>query len=217
MSLLTRINRSYGLQTDSIVSLEVWRVYFCACCMFGDDLTSFECDLEIHLLGGGLIFAPRRMKAPFGNYAERLFRQVRAHRVEDLQRSWLAVLAEPAVQPYCDGFIRLCLRLRLRSTIGESAMKLAAPIVDLRVLGIVEVLRRVIGPDHYSGIDLEEFLIAHPALDVAGERSIIEGEVGRLANSLIASRPTSASITLRSPATSSAGWAMRNSSRSIPE
>ena len=65
-------------------------------------------------------------------------------------------------------------------------MKLAAPIVDLRVLGIVEVLRRVIGPDHYSGIDLEEFLIAHPALDVAGERNVIEAEVGRLANSLIA-------------------------------
>src|ERR1035438_5676420 len=78
MSLLTRINRSYGLQTDSIVSLEVGRVYFCACCMFGDDLTSFECDLEIHLLGGGLIFAHRRMKAPFGNYAQRLFRQGRA-------------------------------------------------------------------------------------------------------------------------------------------
>lgn len=103
--------------------------------MFGDDLTSFECNFEIHLLGGGLIFAHRRMKAPFGNYVQRLFRQVRAHRVEDLQRSWLAVLADPAVQPYCDGFIRLCLRLRLRSTIGESAMKLAAPIVDLRVLG----------------------------------------------------------------------------------
>src|ERR1017187_9289781 len=119
MSLLTRINRSYGLQTDSIVSLEVGRVYFCACCMFGDDLTSFECDLEIHLLGGGLIFAHRRMEAPFGNYAQRLFRQVRAHRVEDLQGSWLAVLADPAVQPYCDGFIRLCLRLRRRSTIGD--------------------------------------------------------------------------------------------------
>src|ERR1039458_1036699 len=84
--------------------------------MFGDDLTSFECGLEIHLLGGGLIFAHRRMKAPFGNYAERLFRQVRAHRVEDLPRSWLAILADPAVQPYWDGFIRLCLRLRLRST-----------------------------------------------------------------------------------------------------
>src|ERR1022692_4081185 len=141
MSLLTRINRSYGLQTDSIVSLEVGRGYFCACWMFGDDLTSFECDLEIHLLGGGLIFAHRRMKAPFGNYAERLFRQVRAHRVEDLQRRWLAVLADPAVQPHCNCLVRLRLRLRLRSTIGEGAMKLAAPIVDLRVLGIVEVLR----------------------------------------------------------------------------
>src|ERR1035438_5156222 len=154
--------------------------------MLAADSPPLKSDREIQLLGGGLIFAHRRMKAPFGDYAQRFFRQVRASRVEDLQRVRFAVLAYPAVQLYSDGLVRLRLRFRLRSPIGESAVKLPAAIVDLGVRRIFEVLRRVLGPDHYPGIDLDQFLIRHPAFDVAGEPAVIEAEVGRLANGLVA-------------------------------
>src|ERR1019366_10602272 len=102
-----------------------------------DQSPLFESDFEIHLLCGWLIFAPRRMEGPPGHNAQRLFCQVRANRVEDLERIRLAVLADPAVQPHCNRLVRLRSRLRLWSVIGESAVKLAAPMLDCRVRRIV--------------------------------------------------------------------------------
>src|SRR6266699_4120682 len=66
---------------------------------------SLECDLEIHLLRGGLIHTHRRMEGPGGNHTHSLFRKIRAGDVQSLQCGRLSVLTDPAMHPHCYGLI----------------------------------------------------------------------------------------------------------------
>src|SRR5271169_521256 len=66
---------------------------------------SLECDLEIHLLRGGLIHTHRRMERPVGNHTHGLFREVRTGDVQSPQCGGLSVLTDPAMHPHRDGLI----------------------------------------------------------------------------------------------------------------